>query len=400
MSGTITSQLRTGRLARQWLAASAVLLLSVSVAAVAQSQVYESQQHKFRVVTVAEALENPWSIAWLPDGDMLVTERPGRLRIIRDGELLPDAVPGVPEVQARGQGGLQEVAVHPDFESNRLVYLSFSKPNAEGLATTAVVRGRLENDRLTNVEEVFEAKAWSNTIGHYGARIVFDGNGYMFVTVGDRMAPPAGDLEAHPAQDLSNHQGTIVRLHDDGRVPEDNPFVGQENALPEIWSYGHRNLQGLAMNRETGELWNTEHGPQGGDELNYVQPGRNYGWPVIGYGVNYGSGIPIHGSREREGMEQPAAFWVPSIAASGLMVYNGDQFPMWRGSLFAGGMSAQYQQLSRLMVDGSRVTNREALLSGVYRIRDVREGPDGYIYLAVDHRFGQPTPIVRLEPAD
>jgi aldose sugar dehydrogenase len=385
---------------RRLTAAGAALVLFAPAAGVAQSATYESQQHNFRVTTVVDGLVNPWSLAWLPSGELLVTERPGRLRIVRDGRLLPDPVGGVPEVQARGQGGLQEVAVHPDFASNRLVYLSFSKPNAEGLATTAVVRGRLEDDRLNDVEEVFEAKAWSNTIGHYGAKIAFDGAGYMFISVGDRMAPSTGDLEAHPAQDRSNHQGTIVRLHDDGRVPEDNPFVGVDGVLPEIFSYGHRNQQGLARNPDTGDLWSTEHGPQGGDELNHVRAGANYGWPVIGYGVNYGSGVPIHASIEREGMEQPAAYWVPSIAASGLMFYTGDKFPNWRGNLFAGGMSAQYQQLSRLTLDGTRVTNREALLSGDYRIRDVRQGPDGYIYLAVDHRTGQPTPIVRLEPVE
>jgi aldose sugar dehydrogenase len=388
--------------ATTWLSAAGVLLgLAAPAAVLAQSGAHSSQAHDFRVTTVVEGLENPWSMAWLPNGDMLVTERPGRLRIVRDGKLLPEAVPGVPAVRVGGQGGLQEVAVHPDFSDNRYIYLSMSKDNDDGsLGTTSVVRGRFDNDRLTDVEEVFEAQAWGQAPGHYGARIVFDGNGYMFISVGDRMAPPAGDLESHPAQDLTNHQGTIVRLHDDGRVPDDNPFVGRQGVLPEIWSYGHRNPQGLAMNPETGALWDTEHGPQGGDELNVIEPGNNYGWPVIGYGVNYGSGLPIHKGAEREGMEVPAAFWVPSIATSGLMFYTGDKFPMWRGNLFAGGMSAQYQQLSRLSLDGTRVTNREALLSGEYRIRDVRQGPDGLIYIAVDHRFGQPTPIVRLEPAD
>jgi glucose/arabinose dehydrogenase len=331
---------------------------------------------------------------------MLVTERPGRLRIVRDGELLPEPVPGVPAVRVVGQGGLQDVVVHPDFASNQLVYLSFAKPNADGSqGTTAIVRGRFENDRLVDVEEVFEAQPRSGSPGHYGARMVFDAEGYLFVSSGERMAPTTGDLTQHPAQNPSHHHGKILRLNADGSVPADNPFVGREGFAPEIWSYGHRNPQGLAINRETGDLWDTEHGPQGGDELNLIQPGKNYGWPVITYGMNYGVGTPI-GPREKEGFEQPAAFWVPSIATSGLMIYHGDKFPMWKGNAFAGGLSAQYQHLSRIMLNGTTVTNREPLLQGRMRIRDVREGPDGYIYIATDNTLGNPTPIVRLEPAD
>jgi glucose/arabinose dehydrogenase len=339
-------------------------------------------------------------MAWLPNGDMLVTERPGRLRIVRDGRLLPDSVSGVPAVRVVGQGGLQDVVVHPNFASNRLVYLSFAKPNADGSqGTTAIVRGRLENNSLTNVEEIFEAQPWSASPGHYGARMVFDGAGHLFVSSGERMAPSNGDLTKHPAQDPSNHHGTILRLNEDGSVPADNPFVGRQGYAPEIWSYGHRNPQGLAIDRETGNLWDTEHGPQGGDELNHIRPGLNYGWPVITYGANYGVGTQI-GHKEKEGMEQPAAFWVPSIATSGLMIYHGDKFPMWKGNAFAGGLSAQHRRLSRIMLNGTTVTNREPLLQGRMRIRDVREGPDGYIYIAADNSLGNPTSIVRLEPVD
>lgn len=374
-----------------------VALCGTAKAQIDPNRVYQAQDHSFRLTTVAEGLVNPWSIAFLPDGDMLVTERPGRLRIVRDGRLLPDPVTGVPAVRHGGQGGLQEVLPHPDFAQNRLLYLSFAKgPEARG--TTAIVRGRLENDRLTGVEEIFEADAWSETRGHYGARMAFDADGHLFVSVGDRQAPTQGDLERHPAQQPSNHQGTILRLNDDGTVPDDNPFVGRAGFLPEIWSFGHRNPQGLIVHPDTGDVWDTEHGPQGGDELNVVLPGRNYGWPVIGFGVNYRSGLPIHASLAREGMEQPVVFWVPSIATSGLMVYTGDKFPQWRGNLFAGGMSAQHQRLSRIVVDGRHVATREALLVGELRIRDVRQGPDGYIYLAVDNRVGLPTPIVRMEP--
>jgi aldose sugar dehydrogenase len=285
------------------------------------------------------------------------------------------------------------VVVHPDFASNRLIYLSFSKPVGEG-ATTAVVRGRLENDRLTNVEEIFEAVSTGR--GHYGSRIAFDGNGYVFISIGDRQAPSTGDLTAHPAQDLSNHHGTIVRLHEDGRVPDDNPFVGRTDARPETWSYGHRNPQGLAVHPVTGDVWSNEHGPQGGDEVNLIRPGLNYGWPVVGYGVNYRSGTAIHEGTHREGMEPPAHVWVPSIAASGLMFYTGTQFPEWQGDMFTGGLAGE--QLARLEMDGTRIVNEETLVRGYGRIRDVREGPDGFIYLAMDHRGGEPTAIVRLEP--
>jgi glucose/arabinose dehydrogenase len=301
----------------------------------------------------------------------------------------------VPEVFAQGQGGLLDVVPHPDFASNRFLYLSFSKPNAEGSeATTAVVRGRFENDRLTNVEEIFEAV--SRGRGHYGSRLAFDRDGFLFITVGERQVPSRGDLEAHPAQDISNHHGTINRLHDDGRVPADNPFVDRPNARPEIWSYGHRNPQGLAIHPETGDVWATEHGPQGGDELNLIRPGLNYGWPVVGYGVNYGSGTAIHEGTRRDGMESPVHFWVPSIATSGLLIYTGDKFPEWRGNLFVGGMAGQ--QLARLTMDGQQVEIEETLVHGLGRVRDVRQGPDGYIYLAIDDRRGGTTPVVRLEP--
>ena len=368
--------------------ANAAVLLACATAAPSQ-EVMRSALHDYRVVTVADGLRNPWSIAFLPDGEMLVTEQAGRLRIIRDGVLLPDAVTGVPDVVARGQGGLLDVVPHPDFADNRIVYLSFSKPDETDRGTTAVVRGRYEDGAFTDVEEVFLAV--SRGRGHYGSRLVFDDAGHLFITIGDRQAPPRGDLEAHPAQDLSNHHGTINRIYDDGAVPEDNPFVSDGTARPEIWSYGHRNPQGLVIDPETGDIWSTEHGPQGGDELNLVQPGLNYGWPVVGYGVNYGSGTAIHEGTHREGMEQPEHFWVPSIATSGLLLYAGDRFPEWRGNLFVGGLRGQ--QLARIALDGQSVVEEETLLQGYGRVRDVRQGPDQLIYLAIDE--GR---IVRLEP--
>ena len=376
------------------------LVATVAVNASAQD-VYQSAHHDYRVVTVAEGLVHPWSMAWLPNGDMLITEKPGRLRIVRDGELLPEAIPGTPEVFYEGQGGLFDVVPHPQFSDNQWVYLTFSKP-VGGSSTTAIVRGRLENDRLTNVVELFAAQAVG--FGHYGGKLVFDGEGHMFLSLGDRMAPPVGDrdaLMAHPAQDLSNHQGVVVRLNEDGTVPDDNPFLGQAGVLPEIWSYGHRSPQGLAMHPITGDLWESEHGPQGGDEINLIEPGNNYGWPVVGRGVNYGAfGRPIHVGISEEGMTNPTNFWVPSIATSGLMIYSGDKFPMWVGDIFSGSLAGE--QLARLHMDDDyrNVVVEETLVYDVGRIRDVRQGPDGYIYLAVSDRQAGPTPIVRLEPVD
>ena len=379
------------------------LLMTVAASASAQ-RVYYAAHHDYRVVTVTEGLMRPWSMAWLPSGDMLVTEMPGRLRIVRDGQLLPEAVPGVPEVLYTGQGGLFEVIPHPNFSENRWIYLSYAKEEGD-TSVTAVVRGRLENDQLSNVVEIFSPEAAG--FGHYGGKIVFDDEGYMFLALGERQAPARGDLTAHPAQDLSNHHGVIVRLNDDGSVPDDNPFVGQDGALPEIWSYGHRSPQGLVIHPETGDLWESEHGPQGGDELNLIEPGKNYGWPVIGRGTNYGSiGSPIHGAIGQQGMEQPVHFWVPSIAASGLMVYTGDKFPMWHGSILSGALAGE--QLARLHMsdDYREVIVEETLAYDMGRIRDVRQGPAGYIYLAISDGNGagrgnfETTEIVRLEPID
>jgi glucose/arabinose dehydrogenase len=286
---------------------------------------------------------------------------------------------------------------HPNFASNRMLYLTYSKPIEDGKqGTTAVIRGRFENDRLTGIQQLFESV--SRGQGHYGGKLAFDKNGFLFISLGDRQVPPEGKLEAHPAQDLSNHHGTIVRIHDDGRVPADNPFVNRAGAKPEIWSYGHRNVQGLAIHPETGDVWANEHGPQGGDELNRIQPGSNYGWPVVGFGVNYRTGAAIHSGTHREGMEQPVHIWVPSIGISGMMIYTGDRFPRWKGNMFVGGMVGE--QLARLTLQGQRVVHEETLVQRMGRIRDVRQSPDGYIYLVTDDREGKPTPIYRLEPVD
>ena len=376
----------SSKLAAAGLVAAGLAFWTFAAGVSGQAPIVRSAQHDFRVVPVAENLVHPWSMTFLPGGDMLITERPGRLRIVRDGTLLPDPVAGVPEVFAEGQGGLLDVLPHPDFASNRLLYLSYSAPNG-GESTTAVSRGRFENDRLTDVEEIFVAQTRGR--GHYGSRLAFQGE-HLFITVGERQVPSVGDLEAHPAQDLSNHHGTVVRLYHDGRVPDDNPFVGQAGKLPEIWSYGHRNPQGLAIHPETGDIWATEHGPQGGDELNLIQPGRNYGWPVVGYGVNYRSGLAIHEGTQRETMESPVHFWVPSIATSGLLFYTGDRFPDWKGNLLAGGLAGE--QIARLTMspDGKQIVREETILQGMGRVRDIRQSPDGYVYVAIDDRQGGP----------
>lgn len=368
-----------------------VPVLAACVAGPLQAQgTHSTDHHSFRAVTVVEGLEYPWGLAFLPNGDMLVTERPGRLRVVSGGQLRAEPVAGVPEVFARGQGGMLDVVLHPEYESNQLVYLSFSKPGPDNTATTAVVRGRFDGTRLNDVEEIFEADAYRSRGQHYGSRLAFDRDGLLYVTVGDRGHNP--HTEGHDAQNLSNHAGSVQRLHDDGRVPADNPFVGRDGAQSSIFTYGNRNPQALAMHPGTGRMWATEHGARGGDELNLLQAGRNYGWPVITHGVNY-NGQEIGVGREQAGMEQPISFWVPSIATSGMAFYTGDRFPAWSGDVFVGGLAGE--QLVRLRLDGTNVVEREVVLEEAGRVRDVRVGPDGLIYLLIDAAEGR---MLRLEP--
>lgn len=344
------------------------------------------------VTVVTEGLEALWGFTFLPDGDILATERPGRLRIIRNGTLLNEPISGVPEVFARGQGGLLDVVLHPDFESNQWVYLSYAKPMDDN-STTAVARGRLQGMALVDVEDIFIAD--SKGRGHYGSRLVFDNDGYLFVTVGDRQANPNEDQANHPAQDRGNHHGTVNRLHDDGSIPSDNPFVGQDGIEPSIWSYGHRNPQGMVHDSASGRLWINEHGPQGGDELNLVKPSLNYGWPVVGYGVNYG-GKTLHDGTHQDGMEQPVHYWVPSIATSGMVLYTGGLIEAWTGNLLVGGLGGQ--QIARLTMDGTEVVSEETIFSGNGRVRDIRQGPDGAIYIGIDGTTDSAA-IVRIAPA-
>jgi aldose sugar dehydrogenase len=352
----------------------------------ASDQPIQSEQATFRVVPVATGLEHPWGMAFLPGGDILITERPGRLRILRAGVLEPEPIAGVPPVYASGQGGLLDVALDPEFASNRVIYLSYAAAG-DGGYSTKVARARLGVGRLENLEVIFTAEPLARSSHHFGSRLAFDAGGHLFITVGERG-------RGERAQDLGDLNGSVIRLNPDGSVPEDNPFVGTAGARPEIFSYGHRNPQGLAIHPESGIPWLHEHGAQGGDEVNIVRPGANYGWPVITYGIDY-SGAPIGEGTHKEGMAQSIHYWVPSIAPSGMAFYGGDPFPEWRGDLFVGALAGEL--LARLELDGERVVAEERLLEGeIGRIRDVRVGPDGYLYLLTDESDGA---LYRLEPA-
>ncbi len=347
---------------------------------------YDSMEHRFKLVKITDGLEHPWSVAFLPDGSMLVTERPGRLRRIINGRLDPNPVTGIPSVYTSGQGGLLDVVLHPRFVENRLVYLSYASPG-QGGGATAVARGRLIGNRLEDVEELYVGLPRVSGGRHFGSRLLF-AKGYLFITAGDR-----GNKDR--AQTLDDPAGSIVRLHEDGRVPKDNPFVARTDTGSEIYTYGNRNPQGMTLEKATGRIYAVEHGPKGGDELNLIEPGVNYGWPVITYGRSY-AGIKIGEGTHKAGMAQPVHYWVPSISPSGLMIYDGDRFPAWQGSFFTGSLSSRL--LARLEVRQGKMAVEERLLSDWgKRIRDVRQGPDGLIYLLTDHANGM---LLRLEPAD
>lgn len=349
------------------------------------TRVFNSAEHKFRVTTVTRGLEYPWSLAFLPDGSMLVTERPGRLRVIRDGRLEPKPVQGLPAIAEVGQGGLLDIALDPDFARNRLIYLSYAGAGPGGHGTE-VARARLTEAGLSGWQTLLVVEPKSSGGRHFGSRLGFGPDGQLYVTSGERGEPER-------AQDLGDLAGTVIRLTADGAVPPDNPFIGRPGARPEIFSYGHRNPQGLAIDRATGRIWAVEHGPRGGDELNLIRPGANYGWPVITYGMSY-AGFKIGEGSAKPGMAQPATHWVPSISPSGLTYYDGDAFPKWRGNLFAGALSGQL--LVRLELDGERVVGEERLLEELgERIRDVRQGPDGRLYLLTDDDDGA---LLRLDP--
>jgi glucose/arabinose dehydrogenase len=343
-----------------------------------------------RVSAFVKNVAAPWSIAFLPNGDMLFTEKAGRLRIVRNGVLDPAPISGTPaQIWTQGQAGLLEISLHPKFAENRVVYLTYSKPGEGERAkqnTTALMRARLEGNALVDGKDIFVAEAWREANQHFGSRIAWGRDGMLYMTIGERN-------ERNRAQDTMQHAGKVLRLRDDGTAPPDNPFVGRQGFRPEIYSYGHRNSQSLAFHPETGELWEAEHGPQGGDELNLIKPGLNYGWPIATYGREY-NGDFIN-APYKDGIEMPATVWVPSIATSGMVIYSGDKFPSWKGNIFVGGLAGQ--QLHRVVFAKGGVQGRETLLSELrLRIRDVRQGPDGFLYLAVDA-----TPngaILKLEP--
>lgn len=350
----------------------------------------------FDVVTVAEGLDKPWGLAFLPAGKMLVTEKPGRLRVVAaDGTLSP-AVTGLPAVDPRGQGGLLDVLLDRQFASNQLIYWSYAEPGENGMNNTAVARGTFVDEaepRVENVQVIYHQAPSMNSALHFGSRLVWNRDGTLFITQGDRSHPP-GRMQA---QNMNSGIGKIVRINADGTIPKDNPFVGKEGVRPEIWSIGHRNVQAATLNPTTGELWEVEHGTRGGDEINIARKGKDYGWPTIAYGIEY-QGAPITGNiTAKEGMEQPVYYWDPVIAPSGMIFYTGDLFPAWKGSLFIGGLTAK--NLVRLDVKGDRVVGEERLLKDLEpateRIRDVEQGPDGSIYLLTDNAKGR---ILRIVP--
>jgi glucose/arabinose dehydrogenase len=351
---------------------------------------FESQKHKFRVVTLTDDLEYPWGLAFLPDGRMIVTEKAGRLRIVEKDGTMGAPIAGVPAVDDDGQGGLLDVALAPDFAQSRTIYLSYSEPGERGTAGTSAARARLSADgtSLENLQVIFRQEPKVQGGAHFGSRLVVARDGNLFITTGDRQNRPF-------VQDLSKLQGKVIRIRSDGGIPRDNPFVNRSGARPEIWSYGHRNLQGATLHPETGQLWTVEHGAQGGDELNHPEAGKNYGWPVITYGRDY-SGATIGEGQRKEGMEQPVHYWDPSIAPSGLMFYTGDRFPHWKGNAFIGALG--FRLLARLELEGNppRVRTEERLIQDMgQRIRAVVQGPDGLIYLLTDDGDGR---IMRIEP--
>jgi len=340
---------------------------------------YASEKRQVQIRQVTTGLNRPWSIAFISERDWLVTERGGTLRRVVDGKLQEQPITGLPDISPIGQGGLLDVVLHPEFNKNQWVYLSYSAKNDSGYGTE-VARGMLVENQLQNTEVIFKATPKVGGGRHFGSRLAFDDKGYLFISLGDRGAKKT-------AQQQDKHLGTIIRLHDDGRIPEDNPFVNVVNVLPEIYSYGHRNIQGMAFDVQTKTLWAHEHGPQGGDELNRVLAGQNYGWPTITFGANYGTGSKIGEGTEKEGMLQPVTYWDPSIAPSGLAIINSDRYPQWQGNALVGAL--KFQLIARLELTELSVTHEERLLKGqLGRIRDIRQSPDGYIYLLTDSDNG------------
>jgi glucose/arabinose dehydrogenase len=358
-------------------------------------QVYETADLKIRVEKIADGLESPWSLAWLPNGDLLITERPGRLRVFRSGALDAEPIAGVPEVRVTILGGLLEVLPHPRFAQNQTLYLTYAKGGEGNSATTALARARLDGKALKDLQEIFVADNWSNSPTNFGGRMVFGRDGMLYLAVGERQ-------EQDRAQNTMLHGGKVLRLDENGKAPSDNPFVGKAGYLPEIYSVGHRSPQGLAVHPATGELWENEHGPLGGDEINIVRAGLNYGWPLVTFGKNY-DGTPVSDAITRQGYEPPFMFWVPSIAISGLSFYTGDKLAAWNGNAFVGSMmegrtraTGHVQRIT--FAENGQPIQREPILAQLrQRIRDVRPGPDGLLYVLTDQNPGV---LLRIEPAE
>ena len=326
----------------------------------------------------------PWGMAWLPSGDLLITMRDGELRMVKEGKLLEQHIQGLPEIAVKSQGGLLDVILHPDYEKNGWIYLSYSKQDANDNMSTAIMRAKLDGMRLVEQQDIYVAEAYGDRGVHFGSRLAFDNEGFLYFSIGDR-----GKRDINP-QDITRDAGKIYRIHDDGRIPSDNPFVGQEKAKAAIYSYGHRNPQGMVKHPKTGAIWTHEHGPRGGDEVNIIGKGKNYGWPVISYGVNY-SGTSFTDLTEKEGMEQPLWYWDPSIAPSGMIFVEGDKYPQWKGQLLVGSMKFGY--LVMLTLDGEKVLKEEVVKDDLIRVRSISQGPDGLIYLGIDGKG-----IYRLKP--
>ena len=357
------------------------------------SQPSQTQQ-EVKQVTVIEGLENPWGMDWLPNGDTLITERPGRLRIVKNGELEPQAIQGVPDVLAVGQGGLLDVAVHPNFNENGYIYLTYAS-GTRNSNQTQIARAILEENALRDVEVIFEVSPVKTGGQHFGSRLLWLNDGTLLASIGDGGNPPVrieGELIREQAQKLNSYLGKIIRINDDGSIPDDNPFLSQENANPAIWSYGHRNIQGLTLDRQTGQIWSTEHGSRGGDELNKIVAGENYGWPVVTHSKEY-TGGEISDKRSLPGMVDPLVVWTPAIAPSGLTIYYGNKFIDWKGDLFAGGLVAR--EVIRIDLNDAGEIVGEYPIKFQQRVRDVKQSPDGFIYVLTDDPNGK---LIRLEP--
>ena len=342
-----------------------------------------SGKQKFTVDTIITGLQNPWGMVFLPNNKILITERPGRVRIVQNGQLQKEEIKNVPDVHARGQGGLLDIQLHPDYKTNGWIYFSYSKPGKGG-AATAVSRAKFNGNSFTEIQEIFVAQPFINSNMHFGCRLAFDNDNYLYISTGER------GTKAN-AQKLNNHYGKVLRIHDDGEVPDDNPFMNTTDAKPEIWCYGNRNVQGLYFDKTNNILWAHEHGPRGGDEINIIQKGKNYGWPVVTYGIDYDGSI-ISNLKEKEGIETPVHVWTPSIAPCGMTMVTGNRYPEWKGNLLVGALVLQH--VARVEIKNKKAVSEERLLEDIARVRDVREAPDGYIYILTEN----PGMFLRLVP--